>query len=174
MWLSAILPGCFRHTVRQDDKHHQTGKPTPLMRDLVKLCPPGGVIFDGYAGSGTTAVAAILEGRRVIAVGTTSLRALESAARGAALQPCSGETDIFITPGYRFRVVQGLLTNFHLPRSTLLALVMAFTGEETTRRAYREDTERAAHAWAARVCPGAEVESSARRSAGGVSNIQSA
>ena len=63
-----ILPGCIRHTVRQDDKHHQTGKPTPLMRDLVKLCPPGGVIFDGYAGSGTTAAAALMEGRRVIAV----------------------------------------------------------------------------------------------------------
>jgi site-specific DNA-methyltransferase (adenine-specific) len=63
-----ILPGCFNETVKQDDKHHQTGKPTRLMRDLVKLCPPGGLIFDGFAGSGTTAKAAILEGRRVIAV----------------------------------------------------------------------------------------------------------
>lgn len=61
-------PGCFTFGVRHDDKHHQTGKPTPLMRELVKLCPPDGLIFDGYAGSGTTAVAAILEGRRVIAV----------------------------------------------------------------------------------------------------------
>ena len=63
-----ILPGCFSAAVKQDDKHHQTGKPTSLMRDLVKLCPPGGVIFDGYAGSGTTAAAALMEGRRVIAV----------------------------------------------------------------------------------------------------------
>ena len=61
-------PGCFTFGVQQDDKHHQTGKPTPLMRELVKLCPPDGLIFDGFAGSGTTAVAAILEGRRVIAV----------------------------------------------------------------------------------------------------------
>lgn len=63
-----VLPGCFRSPVRQDDKFHQTGKSTPLMRELVKLCPPDGLIFDGFAGSGTTAVAAILEGRRVIAV----------------------------------------------------------------------------------------------------------
>lgn len=63
-----VLPGCFKFPVLQSDKHHQTGKPTPLMRELVKLCPPGGLIFDGFAGSGTTAVAAILEGRRVIAV----------------------------------------------------------------------------------------------------------
>lgn len=63
-----ILPGCFRFSVKQDDKHHQTGKPTPLMRELVRLCPPDGLVFDGFAGSGTTAVAAILEGRRVIAV----------------------------------------------------------------------------------------------------------
>jgi len=63
-----VLPGCFKFPVLQSDKHHQTGKPTPLMRELVKLCPPGGLIFDGFAGSGTTAVAAVLEGRRVIAV----------------------------------------------------------------------------------------------------------
>ncbi len=63
-----ILPGCFAETVKQADKHHQTGKPTALMRELVKLCPTDGVIFDGFAGSGTTAKAAILEGRRVIAV----------------------------------------------------------------------------------------------------------
>ena len=91
-------------------------------------------------------------GRAVIAVGTTSLRALESAARPCALhagRPCAlhagtdfdlpsgaGETDLFITPGYGFRVVDRLLTNFHLPKSTLLMLVAAFAGMETVRAAY--------------------------------------
>jgi S-adenosylmethionine:tRNA ribosyltransferase-isomerase len=76
-------------------------------------------------------------GGRVTAVGTTSLRALEAAAAGGELLAGSGETDIFITPGYRFRVVERLLTNFHLPRSTLLMLVSAFAGVENIRRAYR-------------------------------------
>jgi S-adenosylmethionine:tRNA ribosyltransferase-isomerase len=81
-------------------------------------------------------------GGRVIAVGTTSLRALEAAARdaenaGRALAASSAETDIFITPGYRFRVVDRLVTNFHLPKSTLLMLVSAFAGMETIRAAYR-------------------------------------
>ncbi|MBP7525037.1 MAG: tRNA preQ1(34) S-adenosylmethionine ribosyltransferase-isomerase QueA [Propionivibrio sp.] len=73
---------------------------------------------------------------RVIAVGTTSLRALESAAQGGELRAGKAETDIFITPGYRFRVVDRLITNFHLPKSTLLMLVSAFAGSETIRNAY--------------------------------------
>jgi S-adenosylmethionine:tRNA ribosyltransferase-isomerase len=76
-------------------------------------------------------------GRDVIAVGTTSLRALESAARGEGIVPGHGETDLFVTPGYRFRVVDRLVTNFHLPRSTLLMLVSAFAGMEEVRAAYR-------------------------------------
>jgi S-adenosylmethionine:tRNA ribosyltransferase-isomerase len=72
--------------------------------------------------------------RRVLAVGTTTVRVLESLARGAALR---GRTDLFVTPGFEFRRVDSLLTNFHLPRSTLLALVMAFCGIEETRRLYR-------------------------------------
>ena len=77
-------------------------------------------------------------GGRVIAVGTTSLRALESAAgREDGLRAGAGETRIFITPGYRFRVVDVLLTNFHLPKSTLLMLVSAFGGIEEIRAAYR-------------------------------------
>jgi S-adenosylmethionine:tRNA ribosyltransferase-isomerase len=71
---------------------------------------------------------------RVLAVGTTTVRVLESLARGA---PLRGRTELFVTPGFEFRRVDSLLTNFHLPRSTLLALVMAFTGVEETRRLYR-------------------------------------
>ncbi|MFQ5495382.1 MAG: tRNA preQ1(34) S-adenosylmethionine ribosyltransferase-isomerase QueA [Phycisphaerae bacterium] len=79
-------------------------------------------------------------GGRVIAVGTTSVRVLETAAgrsgQGDGLSPCRGTTDLFIHPPYRFRAVDGLITNFHLPGSTLLALVMALAGVEGTRRAY--------------------------------------
>src|SRR4051812_9096565 len=71
---------------------------------------------------------------RVLAVGTTTVRVLETLVRGA---PLSGRTELFITPGFEFRRVDHLLTNFHLPRSTLLALVMAFAGVEETRRLYR-------------------------------------
>ena len=80
---------------------------------------------------------------RVIAVGTTSVRSLESAAArlepgdGRRVAPFTGETDLFITPGYDFRVVDALLTNFHLPQSTLLMLVAAFAGYESTMNAYR-------------------------------------
>jgi len=80
--------------------------------------------------------AAKARGGRVIAVGTTSLRALESAAASGELAAGSAETRLFIVPGYRFRVVERLLTNFHLPRSTLLMLVSAFAGAQTIRRAY--------------------------------------
>ncbi|MCX7192486.1 MAG: tRNA preQ1(34) S-adenosylmethionine ribosyltransferase-isomerase QueA [Proteobacteria bacterium] len=78
---------------------------------------------------------------RVIAVGTTSLRALESAAQLGELKVGTGETRIFITPGYQFRVVDVLLTNFHLPKSTLLMLVSAFGGMEEIRAAYRHAVE---------------------------------
>jgi S-adenosylmethionine:tRNA ribosyltransferase-isomerase len=75
-------------------------------------------------------------GGRVMAVGTTSLRALESAAQSGELLAGEGETHIFITPGYQFKVVQRLLTNFHLPKSTLLMLVSAFAGFDAIRQAY--------------------------------------
>ncbi|KPK19574.1 MAG: S-adenosylmethionine:tRNA ribosyltransferase-isomerase [Betaproteobacteria bacterium SG8_41] len=76
-------------------------------------------------------------GGRVLAIGTTTLRALESAAATGTLTAGLGETRLFILPGFRFRVVERLLTNFHLPRSTLLMLVSAFGGMDNIRRAYR-------------------------------------
>jgi S-adenosylmethionine:tRNA ribosyltransferase-isomerase len=81
--------------------------------------------------------AARASGGRVVAVGTTSLRLLESAADAdGKIQPFTGDTDIFITPGYRFRAVDVLMTNFHLPRSTLFMLVSAFSGLDTMKQAY--------------------------------------
>lgn len=80
-------------------------------------------------------------GGRVIAVGTTSLRALESAALNGPLRAGAAETQLFIVPGFRFRVVDRLITNFHLPKSTLLMLVSAFGGADNIRRAYRHAVE---------------------------------
>lgn len=81
-------------------------------------------------------------GNKVWAVGTTSMRALESAARETGrLKAGQGDTDIFITPGYRFRVIDRLITNFHLPKSTLLMLVSAFSGMEHIRAVYRHAVE---------------------------------
>ena len=84
------------------------------------------------------------EGRRVVAVGTTSVRVLETAAQDVTqgVAPRDGRTDLFIYPGYRFRVVDALITNFHLPRSSLLMLVSAFAGHEHVAAAYREAVRR--------------------------------
>ncbi len=83
--------------------------------------------------------AALEQGRRIIAVGTTSLRTLESVGRerGQKIEPGGGETSLFIYPGFKFHVVRGLLTNFHLPKSTLLMLVCALAGRDLTLRAYQ-------------------------------------
>ena len=87
--------------------------------------------------------AARAAGGRIIAVGTTSLRTLESAsAADGSVRPFAADTDIFITPGYRFKAVDGLITNFHLPRSTLFMLVCAFMGLETMQRVYAEAIEK--------------------------------
>ena len=78
----------------------------------------------------------------MIAVGTTSCRVLESvAAEDGTVKPAEGETDIFIYPGYRFKAIDGLITNFHLPESTLLMLVSAFAGRENILAAYKEAIE---------------------------------
>jgi S-adenosylmethionine:tRNA ribosyltransferase-isomerase len=94
---------------------------------------------------GDDAIAAIhaarARGGRVVAAGTTTLRALESAALGGSLQAGARETDLFIRPGFPFRVVDVLVTNFHLPRSTLLMLVSAFAGYEHVRALYRHAVE---------------------------------
>ena len=91
------------------------------------------------------AVAAIRQARqaggRIFAAGTTSLRALEAAAAGGELKPMQGDTRLFIRPGYQFRVVDGLITNFHLPESTLLMLVSAFAGYDEIRAAYAHAIE---------------------------------
>ena len=89
--------------------------------------------------TGTTAAAlnaVRAAGGRLVAVGTTSLRLIESAAAAGEIQPFRGPTDIFITPGYRFRAIDALMTNFHLPRSTLFMLVAAFSGLDVMKAAY--------------------------------------
>jgi S-adenosylmethionine:tRNA ribosyltransferase-isomerase len=82
-----------------------------------------------------------VRGGRIVCVGTTSLRLVETAARGGRIEPFKGETDIFITPGFAFKGCDLLLTNFHLPRSTLFMLVCAFSGTETMKSAYAHAVE---------------------------------
>jgi S-adenosylmethionine:tRNA ribosyltransferase-isomerase len=77
-------------------------------------------------------------GGRVIAVGTTTVRTLESAARDGELKSFRGETNLYIHPPFKFHVIDGLMTNFHLPRTTLLLMVQAFAGGDLLRRAYEE------------------------------------
>jgi S-adenosylmethionine:tRNA ribosyltransferase-isomerase len=102
----------------------------PLAVDRVEDHPLHGERYEVSAASWER----IRSARRVLAVGTTTVRVLETLARGA---PPSGRTELFVLPGFDFRRVDMLLTNFHLPRSTLLALVMAFAGIEETRSLYR-------------------------------------
>ena len=103
--------------------------------------------LERYSLSASTAEAinrAHSEGRRIIAIGTTVVRTLEHCAQqanGAPLAPHSGATEIFISPGFQFRLVGGLLTNFHLPQSSLLMLVTAFAGRERVLAAYRHAVE---------------------------------
>jgi S-adenosylmethionine:tRNA ribosyltransferase-isomerase len=84
---------------------------------------------------------ALRDGRRAVAAGTTTVRVLEHCARIGRLEPHGGTTDIFLSPGSHMQVVKALLTNFHLPQSTLLMLVSAFAGRENTLAAYRHAVE---------------------------------
>jgi S-adenosylmethionine:tRNA ribosyltransferase-isomerase len=99
--------------------------------------------FEVSESAASTVNRALDEGRQVIAVGSTSVRTLEHVAleNGGKLVPCRGETSLFILPGYQFRVTRGLLTNFHLPKSTLLMLVAAFAGKDLVLKAYRHAVE---------------------------------
>ena len=105
------------------------------------------VAAERYVVPETTATAvnrALDEGRRVVAVGTTTTRTLEAVARahGGRLAPAAGQTDLYIREPFDFRIVGGLLTNFHLPRSSLLLLVCALAGRDAILAAYREAVER--------------------------------
>jgi len=107
----------------------------PLQAEIVEEHPLHGERYD----VASEAWQRIRAADRILAVGTTTVRVLETIARGG---PLSGRTELFITPGFEFRRVDALLTNFHLPRSKLLALVMAFAGIEETRRIYRLAVEK--------------------------------
>lgn len=100
-----------------------------------------GELYQIPATTAETVNRARAEGRRVMAVGTTSLRALEAAGAGGELTAGAGETNLFIVPGYCFRIVDRLLTNFHLPKSTLLMLISAFGGIDNIRGAYQHAVE---------------------------------
>ena len=107
----------------------------------VKVSDTADHVMHGEWGTISADAAALLNatratGGRFVAVGTTVVRLLESAGGGGPVKPFEGETDLFITPGYRFRAVDVLFTNFHLPRSTLFMLVSAFAGLERMKRAY--------------------------------------
>ena len=118
-----VGPGTFRPvTVDRIEDHHMSAEWFDISEETAQCLN-----------------AAKAEGRRVVAVGTTSVRTLESAVDEAGkIRPGPGETSLFITPGFRFTMVDALLTNFHLPRTTLLMLVSAFTGQDQLRAAYAE------------------------------------
>ncbi len=118
-----VGPGTFRPvTVDRIEDHHMSTEWFHISEETAKCLN-----------------AAKAEGRRVVAIGTTSVRTLESAINEAGkIRPGPGETRLFITPGFRFRMVDALLTNFHLPRTTLLMLVSAFGGLDQLRAAYAE------------------------------------
>ncbi len=120
--------------------HVGIGTFRPVSAELVSDHVMHAERYEIAAETAAAVAAARRDGRRVVAVGTTSVRALEgsAAASGGDVVPGWASTDLFITPGFRFKVVDALLTNFHLPRSTLLMLVSAFAGREPVLAAYRE------------------------------------
>ena len=126
--------------------HVGAGTFTPVRSELIAEHRMHSEWYDVPAATAAAITEARARGGRVLAVGTTSLRALESAAlavagTGGEFAAHTSETSLFITPGFRFRVVDKLLTNFHLPRSTLLMLVSAFAGYDHIRGLYRHAIE---------------------------------
>ena len=121
--------------------HVGLGTFRPMKEETVEQHVMHSEYYSVSAQAAETVNAAKREGRRVIAVGTTSVRTLESAARDGLVQAGSADTDIFIYPGYRFQVVDALITNFHLPKSTLIMLVSALMGREKALDVYRQAVE---------------------------------
>lgn len=117
--------------------HVGAGTFSPVREDDVSQHVMHSEIVDVNATVCEQIAATKAQGGRVVAVGTTCVRALETAAQNGVLQPYCGETRLFILPGYRFKVVDALVTNFHLPESTLLMLVAAFAGQERVLAAYQ-------------------------------------
>ena len=117
--------------------HVGTGTFQPVRVEDLSLHNMHKEFFTVSAEAATAVHQARARGGRVIAVGTTSVRALESASKGGQVEPGQGDTDLFITPGYEFKSVDALLTNFHLPESTLLMLVAAFAGHQSVMKAYQ-------------------------------------
>jgi len=122
--------------------HVGPGTFLPIRADTLDAHEMASEPYELPAATGDAVARTRSAGGRVVAVGTTTVRALESAAASGALRAGGGEAHLFIRPGHRFQVVDALLTNFHLPRSTLLALVAAFAGWETIRAAYEEAVRR--------------------------------
>ena len=123
--------------------HVGAGTFLPVRSDDIAEHPMHAEIMEISAATVAAVAAAKVRGGRVIAVGTTVCRALETAAQNGTLRPYSGETRLFLYPGKTFRVIDGLLTNFHLPESTLLMLVCAFAGTECMLAAYRHAVAKA-------------------------------
>lgn len=124
-WVEVLLHvglGTFRPVKEEDITRHQ------MHSEYYEIAPE----------AAETINRALLDGRRIISVGTTSTRTLESASKQGKIIPGHGWTDIFIYPSYEFKVISGLITNFHLPKSTLLMLISAFAGRENVLRAYQE------------------------------------
>ena len=120
--------------------HVGYGTFSPIRVDEIEAHTIDPEAFEVSAGCASAIARAQDEGRRIIAVGTTTTRTLESVAKqhGGRVQPDAGETSLFIHPGFHFQVLGGLLTNFHLPQSSLLVLVCAFAGRELVLEAYRD------------------------------------
>ena len=121
--------------------HVGAGTFQPVRTDAVGAHVMHAEFVEVSAAACETIAAAKLRGARVIAVGTTVVRALESAAGGGTLAPYIGDSSLFIVPGFRFKVVDAMVTNFHLPESTLLMLVSAFAGREAVLAAYAHAVE---------------------------------